>query len=333
MLRAQYLYSYFVEKSVKIFVPVWHSICIDIIRGDIVKNFEDILKAAAGKNVKVAVAAAHDKEVLSAIKMGMDINLIIPILVGDKEKILSCAKELGLDLSNVKIIDESDIQKASETAVKLVHDGEAKILMKGLVDTSIILKAVLNKDFGLRTNNLLSHAAVFQPEKYHKLLFITDAAMNLAPDADEKRQITENTVNLAHSLSIEMPKVAVVCAKEKVNPKMTATVDAAELVEKNKSGEITGCVIGGPLALDNAISKEAAVHKGIDDPVAGDADILLMPNIEAGNILYKSLAFLSNSKNAGILLGASAPIVLTSRADTDEAKLNSVALAVMLASN
>ncbi len=296
------------------------------------KNFEDILKVATNKNIKMAVAAAHDKEVLSAIKMGMEANLVTPILIGDKDLIISYANELNLDLTNVEIIDEKDIQKASEIAVTIVHDDKAKILMKGLEDTSIILKAVLNKDFGLRTDNLLSHAAVFQLEKYHKLLFVTDAAMNLAPNADEKRQITENIVKLAHSLSINEPKVAVICAKEKVNPKMIATVDAAELVEKNKAGEITGCIIGGPFALDNAVSKEAAIHKGIDDPVAGDADILLMPNIEAGNVLYKSLAFLSNSKNAGILLGAQAPIVLTSRADTDEAKLNSIALAVMYAS-
>jgi phosphate butyryltransferase len=294
-----------------------------------VKNFEDILKLATNKNVKIAVAAAHDIEVLSAIKMAMELNLVTPILVGDKALILKYAEELKLKLDNVEIIDESDLQKASEISVKLVHDAKAKILMKGLVDTSIILRAVLNKDFGLRTSNLLSHAAVFELEKYHKLLFVTDAAMNLAPNADEKRQITENIVSLAHSLSIKEPKVAVVCAKEKVNPKMQATVDAAELVEKNKSGELSGCIIGGPFALDNAISKEAAKHKGIVDPVAGDADILLMPTIEAGNVLYKSLAFLSNSKNAGILLGASSPIVLTSRADTDEAKLNSIALAVL----
>lgn len=293
------------------------------------RSFEDILKFATNKSVKIAVAAAHDMEVLSAIKMAIELNLVNPILVGDKEQILKYAEEIQLKLDKVEIIDEPDIQKASEIAVRLVHDNEAKILMKGLVDTSIILRAVLNREFGLRTNNLLSHAAVFQLEKYHKLLFVTDAAMNLAPNADEKRQITENIVSLAHSLDIKEPKVAVVCAKEKVDPKMIATVDAAELIEKNKSGEITGCIIGGPFALDNAVSKEAAKHKGISDPVAGDADILLMPTIEAGNVLYKSLAFLSNSKNAGILLGAAAPIVLTSRADTDEAKLNSIALAVV----
>ena len=293
------------------------------------RNFEDILKFATNKNIKIAVAAAHDMEVLSAIKMAMELNLVTPILVGDKVQILKYAEELQLKLDNIEIIDEADIQKASEIAVKLVHDAKAKILMKGLVDTSIILRAVLNKEFGLRTSNLLSHAAVFELEKYHKLLFVTDAAMNLAPNADEKRQITENIVSLAHSLSIKEPKVAVICAKEKVDPKMIATVDAADLVEKNKSGELSGCIIGGPFALDNAISKEAAKHKGINDPVAGDADILLMPTIEAGNVLYKSLAFLSNSKNAGILLGAAAPIVLTSRADTDEAKLNSIALAVL----
>ncbi len=293
------------------------------------RNFEDILKFATNKNVKIAVAAAHDMEVLSAIKMAMELNLVTPILVGDKVQILKYAEELQLKLDSIEIIDEADIQKASEIAVKLVHDAKAKILMKGLVDTSIILRAVLNKEFGLRTSNLLSHAAVFELEKYHKLLFVTDAAMNLSPNADEKRQITENIVSLAHSLSIKEPKVAVICAKEKVDPKMIATVDAADLVEKNKSGELSGCIIGGPFALDNAISKEAAKHKGINDPVAGDADILLMPTIEAGNVLYKSLAFLSNSKNAGILLGAAAPIVLTSRADTDEAKLNSIALAVL----
>ena len=293
------------------------------------RNFEDILKFATNKNVKIAVAAAHDMEVLSAIKMAMELNLVTPILVGDKVQILKYAEELQLKLDSIEIIDEADIQKASEIAVKLVHDAKAKILMKGLVDTSIILRAVLNKEFGLRTSNLLSHAAVFELEKYHKLLFVTDAAMNLAPNADEKRQITENIVSLAHSLSIKEPKVAVICAKEMVDPKMIATVDAADLVEKNKSGDLSGCIIGGPFALDNAISKEAAKHKGINDPVAGDADILLMPTIEAGNVLYKSLAFLSNSKNAGILLGAAAPIVLTSRADTDEAKLNSIALAVL----
>lgn len=293
------------------------------------KNFEDILKIATNKNVKIAVAAAHDMEVLSAIKMAMELNLVTPILVGDKKQILQYAEDLQLKLDSVEIIDEADIQKASEIAVKLVHNGEAKILMKGLVDTSIILRAVLNKEFGLRTSNLLSHAAVFELEKYHKLLFVTDAAMNLAPNLDEKRQITENIVSLAHSLSIKEPKVAVLCAKEKVDPKMIATVDADELVKMNKSGELSGCLVGGPFALDNAISKEAAKHKGINDPVAGDADIVLMPTIEAGNVLYKSLAFLSNSKNAGILLGASSPIVLTSRADSDEAKLNSIALAVL----
>lgn len=293
------------------------------------KNFCEVLKNANGKKISIAVAAAHDKEVLSAIKMGMEQELIIPILVGDKDTIIKYSKELDFDLSNVEIIDEADMKLCSQIAVKLVHDNKAKILMKGLVDTAIILKEVLNKEYGLRTNSLLSHAAVFQLEKYHKLLFITDAAMNLAPDVDAKQKITENIVKLVQSLDIDVPKVAVVCAKEKVNPKMQATLDAAELVQRNKNGDLKGCLIGGPLALDNAISKQAAIHKGINDPVAGDADVILVPNIESGNVLYKSLAFLANSKNAGILLGAAAPIVLTSRADSDEAKLNSIALAVM----
>ncbi len=293
------------------------------------KNFDEILKHAAGRSAKIAVAAAHDKEVLSAIKMAMDANLAIPQLIGDKEIIEKYAKELNLDLKNVEIIHETDIQKASQIAVKSVHDGNAQVLMKGLVDTSIILKEVLNKEYGLRTGSLLSHTAVFQLEKYHKLLFVTDAAMNLAPNVDEKKLILENTVRLVHSLGIEQPKVAVICAKEKVDPKMIATVDAETLVNKNIAGEINNCVVGGPFALDNAVSKEAAEHKGIVHPVAGDADVVLMPNIEAANVLYKSLAFLTESKNAGILLGAAAPIVLTSRADSDEAKLFSIALAVL----
>lgn len=293
------------------------------------ENFNEILEAAKGYTAKVAVAAAHDKEVLSALKKASEINLATPILVGDKIKIEKYSKELDFDLTDIEIIDEADIKLASEISVKLVHDNKAQVVMKGLVDTSIFLKAVLNKEFGLRTTNLLSHAAVFESSMYHKLLFVTDAAMNLLPNVDQKEQIIENIVDLAHSLHMEEPKVAVICAKEKVNPKMQATVDAAELVERNKSGNIKGCLVAGPLALDNAISKEAAKHKGIVDPVAGDADILLMPSIEAGNVLYKSLAFLTESKNAGILLGAAAPIVLTSRADSDDAKLNSIALAVM----
>lgn len=297
-------------------------------------GFKEIIKLAQKKGPKrVAVAAANDEDVLKAIKIAMDENICVPILVGDKEIINKISKHIGLNLSNVEVIDEKDNKIASITAVSMVSSGNADILMKGLVDTSVILKAILDKEVGLRTGNILSHAAVFEIKNYHKILFVTDAAMNIAPNVDEKRQILENVLKLTNSLDIENPKVAVICAKEKVNSKMQATLDAQKLVELNKSGELINCIVGGPFALDNAISKEAAELKGVNDPVAGDADILLMPNIEAGNVLYKALTYFSDSENAGILLGARAPIVLTSRADSDKAKLNSIALAVLCANN
>ena len=205
------------------------------------------------------------------------------------------------------------------------------MVMKGLVDTSIILKAVLNKEFGLRTGNILSHVAVFDVDGYDRLFFVTDAAMNLAPDLQGKKQIIENSCIVANALDIDEPKVAVICAKEKVNPKMQDTVDAKDLEEMCKNGEIKDCIVGGPFALDNAVSEEAARHKGMDHPIAGKADILLAPDIEAGNILYKSLVFFSNTKNAGVIVGAKAPIILTSRADSEETKLNSIALGVLTA--
>ncbi|MEL7646586.1 MAG: phosphate butyryltransferase [Sedimentibacter sp.] len=294
------------------------------------KKFEDILTLAKSKGLKkIAVAVAQDEEVLKAVKSAVNEKICVPVLVGDKEKIKKIAEEIGFDLNNLEIIHEEDGNEASRKAVELVSSGEADIVMKGLIDTSVILKAVLDKEIGLRTGNILSHAAVFAIERYHKVVLITDAAMNIAPNADEKRQILENSLVLSHSLGIEKPKVAVICAKEKVSSKMQATVDAQELVQMYNDGRITGCIVDGPYALDNAISREAAELKGIKGDVAGDADILLMPNIEAGNVLYKSLTYFAGAENAGIILGAKAPIVLTSRADSDVAKLNSIALAVV----
>lgn len=293
-------------------------------------SFDKLLELAKNTEPKkIAVAAAQDDDVLKAVQAAVKENICIPILVGDKERIKEISEEINFDIENIQVIDEKDGQKAARTAVSLVSSGKADIVMKGLIDTSIILKAVLDKEIGLRTGNILSHAAVFELDKYHKLLVITDAAMNIAPTASEKKQLIENTLTLCHSLNIERPKVAVICAKEKVSDKMQATVDAQTLVRMYKDGEIKGCIVEGPFGLDNAISKEAASIKGVKGQVAGDADILLMPNIEAGNVLYKSLTYFSNSKNAGIILGARAPIVLTSRADSDETKLNSIALAVI----
>lgn len=299
-----------------------------------IRGFEDVLKLAKERGPKtISVAAAQDKEVLIAVKEAKEMGIADAILVGDKDKITQIANEIGMNLDDFEVIDLKDLKEASRKAVELVSSGKAHMVMKGLVDTSIILKAVLDEEIGLRTGKVLSHVAVFDIETYDKILFVTDAAMNIAPNLEQKKQIVENAVFVAHSLDIENPKVAVICAKEKVNPKMPATVDAEKLEEMNRNGEITGCIVGGPFALDNAISKEAAKHKGIEHPVAGDADILLMPYIEAGNVLYKSLVFLSKAQNAGVIVGAKAPVVLTSRADSESAKLNSIALGVLMATN
>lgn len=296
------------------------------------RSFNDVIKYAKERGPKIiSVACSQDKEVLIAVDMAKKEGIANAILVGDIEKTKEIAKELNIDLDGYELIDEKDLAQASLKAVSLVSEGKADMVMKGLVDTSIILKAVLNKEVGLRTGSILSHVAVFDVKGYDRLFFITDAAMNLSPDLQGKKQIIENACVVAHALDIENPKVAAICAKEKVNPKMQDTVDAKDLEEMCANGDIKGCIVGGPFALDNAVSEEAAKHKGMSHPIAGKADILLAPDIEAGNILYKSLVFFSETKNAGVIVGAKAPIILTSRADSEETKLNSIALGVLMA--
>jgi phosphate butyryltransferase len=297
-----------------------------------IKNFNDVLIIAKERGPKkIAVACAQDSDVLKAVNNAYVKGIADAILIGDKEKIELICQEESIDTSNYEILDIKDNAEASLKAVELVSSGKAQMVMKGLVDTAVILKAVLNKEVGLRTGNALSHVAVFDVPTYHKLLLVTDAAMNIAPDLETKKQILENSLVVSRALDIEVAKVGVIAAKEKVNPKMPATVDAGELVKMNEAGEITGCIVGGPFAVDNAVSKEAAEIKGINHPAAGDVDIMLCPTIEAGNVLYKTLAFLSNAQSAGIIVGAKAPVILTSRADSEEAKLNSIALAVLMA--
>lgn len=297
------------------------------------RSFKELLELARSKGAKkISVAVAEDEEVLRAIKASVKREIIEPILVGNASKIEEISKEIGFDLSDIEVIDIKDKVLAARKATQLVSEGKADILMKGLVDTSIIMQQVLDKEIGLRTEKLISHGALFEVGTYHKMFFVTDAAMNIAPNLEQKKKIIENIVELAHSLEIDNPKVAAIASKEKVSPKMEATVHAKELSDMNKNGKITGCIVDGPFALDNAISKEAALIKGIDSEVAGDADILLVPHIDAGNILYKSLTLLGKAKSAGIILGAKAPIVLTSRADDEESKLYSIALSVVLAS-
>lgn len=298
------------------------------------KSFEDLLRLAKQKGPKkISVAVAEDEDGLRAIKAAVELGIVEAILVGDKYKIEDISNDINFNLANVQIIHEKDSVNAARIATKLVSDKNADILMKGLIDTSTILKQVLDSEIGLRTDKIISHIAVFDIPTYHKILMVTDAAMNIAPDLQQKKQILENAVSFAKSLDIEMPKVAVLAAKEKVSNKMIATVEAKRLTDMNKIGEIKHCIVDGPLALDNAISKESAKIKGIESEVAGDADILLVPDIEAGNVLYKSLTFFVNAKSAGLIIGTSAPIVLTSRADNEEAKLNSIALAVLKVCN
>jgi len=298
------------------------------------RNFEEIIKSAQLKGPKtIAVAVAQDLEVMLAIKNAKDLGIADAILVGNEEEIMQIAQDNHIDMNDFTILGQKDNCKACRMAVQLVSDGEAQVLMKGMVDTSIILKAVLDKKNGLKTDNVLSHVAVADIEGYDRLFYITDAAMNIAPDLNTKKQIIENGVQVANALGNENPKVACVCAVEKVNPKMQVTIDAAELVKMNEAGELKGCIVAGPLALDNAISLQASRHKGIINPVAGHADILLMPFIEAGNMLYKAIVFFARGKLAGIIVGAKAPIVLTSRADSDIAKLNSIAIGILMASS
>ena len=294
------------------------------------RNINEIIKFAKEKGPKiVSVACCQDKEVLIAIENARKENIINAILVGDIEKTKEIANELKIDLDNYELIDIKDLSQACLKAVELVSSKKAQMVMKGLVDTSIILKAVLNKEIGLRTDKVLSHVAVFDIEGYNRLFFITDAAMNLSPNVYEKKQIIENACSVARALDIEVPKVALICAMENVNPKMKDTVEAKELEDMYLRGEITGCIVGGPFALDNAVNEEAAKHKGISHSVAGKADILVMPDIEAGNVLYKSITFFAKCENAGLIVGAKAPIILTSRADSDKTKLNSIALGVL----
>lgn len=296
------------------------------------KNFDDLLSRLKEVPIKkVAVAVAQDEPVLEAIKEATENNIAQAILVGDKQQIHEIAKKIDLDLSDYEIMDIKDPKKATLEAVKLVSSGHADMLMKGLVDTATFLRSVLNKEVGLRTGKLMSHVAVFDIEGWDKLLFLTDAAFNTYPELKDKAGMINNAVVVAHSCGIEVPNVAVVCPVEVVNENMSSTVDAALLAKMSDRGQFKGCVVDGPFALDNAISEEAAHHKGVKGEVAGKADILLLPNIETANVMYKTLTYFSKSRNGGLLVGTSAPVILTSRADSFETKVNSIALAALVA--
>ncbi|TKD70049.1 phosphate butyryltransferase [Pseudalkalibacillus hwajinpoensis] len=293
-------------------------------------NLDQLLTHASNHpNKTVAIASAADMEVIEAVKLAVEQNLASFILYGDQDKVVKMLNEFNLAQSaDIKVVHESSDRNASKSAVTAVSNGEADVLMKGMVSTSVILKEVLNKEYGLRKGKVLSHVAAFDVAGYDRLIFVTDSGMNIKPDLTQKIEIVKNAVSIARGIGIETPKVASLAAVEVVNPSMQATLDAAALTQMNTREQITNCIIDGPLALDNAISIEAAAHKGIKSEVAGRADILLVPSIEVGNALYKSLVYFSNAKVGGVIAGAKAPIVLTSRADSAQSKVYSIALAV-----
>lgn len=296
------------------------------------KSFEELISKANQKTLKkVSVSNAQDEPVLQAVKAAKEQNIASAILVGDEAKIREIAASIDMDLTDFEIINEPDTEAAALKAVELVHNGKADILLKGLLETKTFLKSVLNKEVGLRTGKMLSHVCVFEIEGIDRLLFFTDVAFNTYPTLADKVNIINNAVEVAHACGIECPKVAPLCAVETVNPKMQPTVDADNLTKMYEGGDFKGCQIYGPLSMDLAIDPEAAVHKGVTNPVAGHADILLFPNIDAGNITYKILVRTAKVKIGNVLVGTSAPVVLTSRSDDFETKLNSIALATVIA--
>ena len=296
------------------------------------RNFDDLLnKVNECSKKKVAVAVAQDEPVLEAVKAAKEKGIADAILVGDEAKIREIAEKINMDLTQFELVNVENPNKAALEAITLVSSGKADMVMKGLVDTATFLRCVLNKEVGLRTGKLMSHVSVFEIEGIDRLILLTDAAFNTYPDLKAKVQILNNSVNVAHACGIELPKVAPVCAVEVVNPDMPSTIDASLLSKMNDRGQIKGCIVDGPLALDNALSEEAAKHKGVTGEVAGRADIILLPNIETANVMYKTLTYTAKSRNGGLLVGTSAPVILTSRADSFETKVYSIALAALVA--
>jgi phosphate butyryltransferase len=294
----------------------------------VLKNLNDLKRLVeGGPRKKLILAAAQDQHSLGAVIRAWKDNIIEPILVGDKDGIQNICTLNNYDITGVRIIHESDPDMSVEIAVKMVSSKQADILMKGKIGSATLLKCVLNKEWGLRTGNLLSHFALFEVETYPKVIAVTDVAMNIAPTLQDKIAIVNNSVACLNRLGYKIPKVAVLGAVEMVNENMKATLDAALLSKMNQRDQIKNCIIDGPLAFDNAVSLESAQLKGIKSEVAGDTDLLLMPDIEVGNVLYKSLVFFAQAKVASIILGALVPIVLTSRSDSEQAKFDSILLA------
>lgn len=289
------------------------------------KNFLEVIeKVKSVDPYIISVAAAEDMELLKAIKTASDMGFVKPILVGDEAKIREIASDIALE--PLKIVAANSPEDAAAKAVKLVKDGEADVLMKGLINTSVYMRAILHRENGLRTDRLITLLAVYELPVYHKLLFCTDSGINVAPNLAQKKDILNNSLIAMKGMGLANPKVAALTANEFVDPKIQSTVDAYGLVKAVEDGETEACIIEGPIAFDVAFSKHNAEHKGIDSKIAGDIDMLVFPNIETGNALGKSWLHFNEAKWAGIVLGASAPVILGSRSDTQEIKINSIAL-------
>ncbi|HCX60870.1 MAG TPA: phosphate butyryltransferase [Clostridiales bacterium] len=298
----------------------------------LINNFQEVINSVKRCSpINVAVAAADDLEVLTAIEEARALGIINAILIGDKGRIEDILNNNSIDSKNYEIIDAGSKEESCFKAVQFVKEGRASTIMKGIVDTSIVLKAVINKETGLEVNGLISHVGVLKVDKFDKLFLISDSAVVLSPTVQDKVSIINNAVIVAKALGIEEPKVAVICPVEKVNEKIESTVHAAELVSLYEQKKINGCIVGGPFALDNAVSEGAANHKGIINPVAGKADILIAHNLEVGNVLNKAIEYFGHTEKAGVIMGAGAPIILTSRASSSKSKLNSIALTALIA--
>lgn len=296
-----------------------------------ITTFDEVIQAALqGEPARVAVAAAQDDAVLFAARDAMAQGLATFTLFGDSHKIQAAAEKAGISLDGMPVIHEPDDAKSAMRAVETVSLGKADVVMKGILNTSDLLRAVLDKEIGLRTGRVLSHLAVFEIPRFNRLIGVTDGGMNIVPSLQQKADIIQNAAEVFRVFGADPVKVAVLAAVEVVNPDMPVTIDAAALAKMADRGQMKGIIVDGPLALDNAVSEEAAKHKGIVSPVAGKADLLLVPNLEVGNVLGKSLVYMAGSKIAGLVMGARRPVVVTSRADTPESKVCSIALASLV---
>jgi phosphate acetyltransferase len=295
------------------------------------RKLEELIELARqNQPPRVAVAAAAHKLVLQSVQRAVNLDLIVPLLVGREADIRAEAEAIGWDLKDEEIVATATNRLAAQAAVDLVREDKADILMKGYLHTDEMLHAVLRHEGGLRTDRLLSHVFVLEVPTYHKLLLITDAAININPDIVQKASIAQNAVDLARKLGVELPKVAALSSVETINPNIPSTVHAACLSKMAERGQIKGAIVDGPLAFDNAISAEAARDKGIVSPVSGDIDVVVVPDLDSGNILSKNLEYLASAKMAGIVMGARVPVVLTSRSDPPRARVFSLALASLL---